>query len=134
MPYDEVWIDLIIGGRLIADLTEKLTFTLHGDIGGFGVSSDLTWNVSGFLGYQFTPLLSAWIGYRALGVDYETGSGKNQFKYEMTVSGPIIDLGLVFRRNIHTMAGQLKIGFLRYRNSRSFSSRQKPDFFKQCFI
>jgi len=93
---DKQWVDPIIGGRLMADLTEKLTFTLRGDIGGFGVSSDMTWSASGFLGWQFTPLLSAWVGYRALGVDYETGSGNNQFKYEMTVSGPIIGLGFSF--------------------------------------
>ncbi len=93
---DKQWVDPIIGGRLMADLTEKLTFTLRGDIGGFGVSSDLTWSASGFLGWQFTPLLSAWVGYRAVGVDYETGSGNDRFKYDITVSGPIMGVGFSF--------------------------------------
>ncbi|MCP4402668.1 MAG: hypothetical protein GY801_35850, partial [bacterium] len=66
------------------------------DVGGFGVGSDLTWSVSSFLGYQFTPLFSLWGGYRALGVDYQTGSGTDVFKYDMTMSGPIIGLGFSF--------------------------------------
>jgi hypothetical protein len=89
------WVDPILGGRLMADVTEKLAFTLRGDVGGFGVGSDLTWSVSSFLGYQFTPLFSLWGGYRALGVDYTTDS-ENDFKYDMTMSGPIIGLGLSF--------------------------------------
>lgn len=44
------WADPILGGRLMADLTEKLAFTLRGDVGGFGVASDLTWSVSSFWG------------------------------------------------------------------------------------
>ncbi|MCP4398835.1 MAG: hypothetical protein GY801_16245, partial [bacterium] len=67
------WADPILGGRLMADVTENLAFMLRGDVGGFGVGSDLTWSVSSFLGYQFTPLFSLWGGYRALGVDYQTG-------------------------------------------------------------
>jgi hypothetical protein len=37
------------------------------------------WKHVGFLG-----------GYRALDVDYETGSGINQFKYDMLMHGPLI--------------------------------------------
>jgi hypothetical protein len=38
------FIDPIIGARAAVNLTEKLIFNLRGDIGGFGVGSDFTWN------------------------------------------------------------------------------------------
>lgn len=92
------WFDPIVGARMMADFTEKLRFTARADVGGFGVGSNLAWNLSGFLGYQFTPLFSLWGGYRVLDVDYEDGSKGNRdyFKYDMTTSGPVIGLGFTF--------------------------------------
>jgi hypothetical protein len=84
------WVDPIIGARLRADLTKKLSFALRGDIGGFGVGSDFTWNASAIFGYHFSPLLSTWLGYRALGVDYESGSGTSKFTFDVTMYGPIV--------------------------------------------
>ena len=90
------WFDPIIGGRLMTDLTEKLAFSLRADVGGFGISSDLTWNVTGMLGYKFTPLFSLWGGYKALGLDYTTGSGSDRFTYDTVAHGPLIGLGFSF--------------------------------------
>lgn len=90
------WFDPIVGGRLMTDLTKKLVFTLRGDIGGFGISSDLTWNVSAVLGYRFTKLFSLWGGYKALGTDYTTGSGSDLFKYDTVTQGPVFGLGFSF--------------------------------------
>ena len=90
------WIDPIVGGRLITDLTNKLAFSLRGDIGGFGISSDVTWNITGLLGYRFTNLLSLWGGYKALGTDYTTGSGSDLFTYDTVTHGPVFGLGFRF--------------------------------------
>lgn len=90
------WFDPIIGGRLMTDLTKKLAFSLRADVGGFGISSDLTWNVTGLLGYKFTKLLSVWGGYKALGLDYTTGSGSDRFTYNTVSQGPIVGLGFSF--------------------------------------
>ena len=90
------WIDPFIGARLRADLTEKLSLAVRGDIGGFGVGSQFTWNASAIFGYHFSPTISAWLGYRALGVDYESGSGSSKFKFDVIMYGPIVGLGIQF--------------------------------------
>jgi hypothetical protein len=90
------WFDPIVGGRLMMDLTKKFAFNLRADVGGFGVSSDLTWSVSGLLGYRFTKLFSLWGGYKALGTNYETGSGSDFFKYDTVTQGPVFGIGFSF--------------------------------------
>ena len=88
------WTDLIVGGRMIFDFTEKWSFILRGDIGGFGISgsSDFTANGIGLVGWTFHPSWTLMGGYRALYQDYETGSGSNEFKYDVTTHGPILGL------------------------------------------
>ena len=92
----EDWIDPFIGLRLLAELTPKLSLSVRGDIGGFGVGSDFSWNASAIFGYSFSEMISVWLGYRALGVDYEDGSGPDKFAYDVTMSGPIVGLGFKF--------------------------------------
>ena len=48
------WGDPFMGLRGTTDITKQLTFTLRGDVGGFGVGSDFSWNGSGLFGYRFT--------------------------------------------------------------------------------
>ncbi|MDH4268512.1 MAG: hypothetical protein OEW45_23060 [Deltaproteobacteria bacterium] len=90
------WIDPIVGARLRADLSKKLCLAVRGDIGGFSVGSDFTWNASAIFGYQFSQTVSAWLRYRGLGVDYESGSGFSKFKYDVIMQGPIVGLGFRF--------------------------------------
>jgi hypothetical protein len=92
----EDWIDPILGVRLRADLTKRLSLAVRGDIGGFSVGSEFSWNVSAIFGYHFSDTISAWLGYRALGLDYESGSGFSKFKYDLTMYGPIVGLGFHF--------------------------------------
>jgi hypothetical protein len=89
------FVDPIAGGRIIADLTRKLSGTLRGDVGG-GVNVDLTWSVSGALTYQFTDLFNVWGGYRVVGIDFDEGDKQDKFKLKMTMHGPIIGLGFTF--------------------------------------
>lgn len=44
-------------------------------------------------GYAFTPVISGWLGYRIMGIDYEDGSGSDKFKCGVTMQGPVIGLG-----------------------------------------
>jgi hypothetical protein len=90
------WVDPFVGARLRADLTKNLSLVVRGDVGGFGVGSDFTWNTSAIFGYQFSKTISAWLGYRVLGVDYESGSGFSKFKYDVIMHGPIVGLGFSF--------------------------------------
>jgi opacity protein-like surface antigen len=73
-------IDPILGLRGKKYFTQKFSLNLHGDVGGFGASdnsSDLSWQALGTLGYDFTQHFSVNVGYRALSVDKDSGSGPN---------------------------------------------------------
>jgi len=91
------WVDPIVGVRLTAGLTEKLSLRVRGDIGGFGIgsASDFAWNVVAALGYQVSRRITLAAGYRILDVDYDRGSGLRLFEYDVTTSGPVV--GLAFR-------------------------------------
>jgi opacity protein-like surface antigen len=87
----DTWVDPIIGAKARVDLSERFYFTTWGMIGGFGVSSEFTWDVMAALGYEVTDKISMVGGYRALGVDYSNGA----FVFDVVQHGPI--LGAVFR-------------------------------------
>jgi hypothetical protein len=84
------WIDPMVGVRTRIETGSPLYFTGWGMIGGFGVGSDLSWDVMGGAGYQWTESFATVLGYRALGVDYKDDG----FVYDVTQHGVI--LGGVF--------------------------------------
>ena len=73
---------------------------LRGDVGGFDVGSQFSWNVLGAYSFQigvyhgatYTGLL----GYRALSVDFEKGSGASRYHYDMLQHGPLLGLTVSF--------------------------------------
>lgn len=77
------WIDPIVMLRTRYALAEKVFLTLSGDIGGFGVGSDLTWQLAGSVGYALTDKVDLLLGYRHLDVDYEDDG----FVYDIATSG-----------------------------------------------
>jgi hypothetical protein len=88
------WWDPIVGANLRLPLGKGFSLNLRGDIGGFGVGSDLTWQVFPYVGWQFAKWGSLQAGYRWMSMDYETGSGASRFKYDMLIQGP--QIGLTF--------------------------------------
>jgi len=86
------WADPIIGIRGQAELSDNLYFRYNGDIGGFGVSSDLTWQAFVGLGYRLNNHFSLVGGYRALGIDYSSG----QFAVDTITHGPVFGLDIRF--------------------------------------
>jgi hypothetical protein len=91
------WVDPVVGVRWIPQLADKWHLILKGDIGGFGVSSDFTWNLQGGLMWDATDYLSLVFQYRALSVDYSTGTvgTPDRFAYNTITHGPLF--GLAFR-------------------------------------
>ena len=71
---DKTWVDPIIGMRVHHDLTDKFFIRALADIGGFGISSDITWQAMVSLGFRVTENASLGLGYRGLGTDYTSGS------------------------------------------------------------
>ena len=89
------WIDPFLGARMRLNLNDKFSLDLRGDVGGFDVGSQFTYNAVGLVGYNISRVVSLWLGYRVLGVNYESGSGFSKFKYDVTMYGPIT--GISFR-------------------------------------
>lgn len=93
----EDWVDPVIGVRWMPQIADNWHLILKGDIGGFGVASDFTWNLQGGVAWDATDYLSLVVQYRALSVDYSTGTvgTPNRFVYDTTTHGPLF--GLAFR-------------------------------------
>jgi len=90
----EDWWDPIVGATLTLPLGEHFSLNVRGDIGGFGLGSDFTWQAFPYVNWQFTKWGSLQLGYRWIYADYETGSGSNRFKYDVLTQGP--QLGVTF--------------------------------------
>jgi opacity protein-like surface antigen len=86
------WVDPIIGIRGQAELGDHWFFRYNGDIGGFGVSSDLTWQAFAGFGYRVSESVAVAVGYRGLGVDYSKGF----FTLDSVTHGPVIGLEVRF--------------------------------------
>lgn len=67
------WVDPLVGGRIMTNLSPKMTVTIAGDVGGWGASSQLDYQVVGLLGYRINPKWTMQAGYRYLYVNYRSG-------------------------------------------------------------
>lgn len=85
------WVDPVVSMRAFLPLTDKLSVQAQADIGGFGVSSDLTWSALATVNYVFSDHLSASMGYKVLDVDYD----HKGHVYDTRLSGPV--LGMTYR-------------------------------------
>ncbi len=91
---DQDWVDPIVGVRYLRHINDNWSVRLYGDIGGFGVSSDFTWQAFGLVDFHPWEHVAIVAGYRAIYTDYETGSGADQFSYDATVHGPIAGIDI----------------------------------------
>lgn len=82
------WWDPVVGATGTVPLGRTLALAGHGDVGGFGIGSDLTWQIYPYLDWSFMPNASLQAGYRWLDLDYETGSGGDMFRYDVLTQGP----------------------------------------------
>lgn len=93
------WVDPLVGLRLRHQFTPAQKIAVRGDIGGFGFQSSLTWQASAIYSYawQFTGYqLVVGVGYRALGVNYSTGSGDAVNGVDMVLHGPVMGAAIRF--------------------------------------
>ena len=90
------WVDPFFGVRWKWRMAEKWGLRLRGDVGGFGIGSDLTWNAIGLIEFKPWKHVAFVGGYRALYQDYSTGSGRNRFSYDATMQGPILGLDITW--------------------------------------
>lgn len=92
------WADPMIGVRTQVPLLDSVSFDFRGDIGGFGVSSNLIWGIVTDLRYQLPwrplsvhPYVTA--GYRAISFDHDFTAGNNG---DLQARGPMSAFGFTF--------------------------------------
>ncbi len=93
------WVDPVIGFRVRHQFTPSQTAFLRGDVGGFGLGSQFSWQAVAayayawqFDGYQ----LAATLGYRALAASYTTGTGIDTRGIDLVLHGPLIGFSIKF--------------------------------------
>jgi hypothetical protein len=92
----KTWYDPILIARLTTDINDKWLFQFRGDVGGFGIGSDLTWQLQGYAGYRFSKVFQLSAGYRILSTDFNYGEDRKQFIFDVNEFGPVIRIGFNF--------------------------------------
>lgn len=91
--HSKTFFDPILITRLTTDIEGKWLFQFRGDLGGFGIGSDFTWQLQGYAGYRFSKLFQLSAGYRILGINYDDGEYRERFILDLHEFGPVIRLG-----------------------------------------
>ena len=86
------WIDPIVGFNASAGLTEPLSAGLLATVGGFGVGSDLTYELWPRVSYAWNEIITLHAGYRLLALDFDS----NNVKYDVREAGWLFGVGFKF--------------------------------------
>lgn len=89
---DQFWVDPVVGVKAIAWLSPRWSLTGYGDVGGFGVSSDLTWQAMASVNYHFANGVALTAGYRYYAIDYD----HDGFVFDVAEYGPLIGTSITF--------------------------------------
>jgi hypothetical protein len=76
----------VIASRLTLPLGDKWAAALYGDLGGFGITSDLSWQLLGTIQYEISDHWSTGAGWRY----FTAAQDKDGFKVDMSMSGPFL--------------------------------------------
>ncbi len=89
------WIEPLVGVGVWLDVSDRLTLMARGDIGGFGIGSDLTWQVVGGVEWKLCDWAALFAGYRLLDIEFTEGHGRKKFAFDVQMRGPY--LAVMFR-------------------------------------
>jgi hypothetical protein len=92
----KTWYDPVVVVRTQGAIKEKWLLQFRGDVGGFGVGSDFSWQIQANAGYRFSKLFQTTVGYRYIGMDYDKGEGAQRFLYNIDTYGWVVHLGFNF--------------------------------------
>ncbi len=88
----KTYVEPLVGLRAGYAVNDRLALTALGDVGGFGVGSELTWELFGGVSYAFTDRIRGEIGYRYLSIDYNSGGAE----LDAQLHGPAIGVTVGF--------------------------------------
>lgn len=86
----EEWVDLLVGARVNARLTDTLTGFVRSDFGGFGIgtSSKLTSNLIAGVEHQVNEACLVAAGYRLLDINARQDNVAGVFEFDLRFQGP----------------------------------------------
>jgi hypothetical protein len=86
----EEWVDLLVGARVNARLTDTLTGFIRSDFGGFGIgtSSTLTSNLIAGVEHQVNEACLVAAGYRLLDINERQDNVAGVFEFDLRFQGP----------------------------------------------
>ena len=90
-----VW-DPLIGMTYRKPLGKKLRLNLHGDGGGFGAGSDVTYSANATLDWRFAKHFGMSFGYNFLHFETSNTFTRGTLTTEPTIHGPVIGFGIYF--------------------------------------
>jgi len=89
------WFDPIVGLRLHSNSPGRFNAAVYGEVGGFGVGSDFTWQIFPVVSVRLAGRTSLDLGYRWLDVNYADGEGA-EFTWDMLSQGPVLGFKFQF--------------------------------------
>jgi opacity protein-like surface antigen len=89
------WVDPVVGLRVRHQFSTGHELQLRGDVAGFGIGSDLSWQLFGGYSFQLGESWSGVVGYRALSVDFREASPNGTRGIDLLQHGPVV--GVNFR-------------------------------------
>ncbi len=90
------WLDPVVGGRLLYHIKNKWALSLNGNIGGFGLISNFTWQAKAIAVFKFNRYVGIGAGFHALYINYEDGKNLTKFKLRKTTYGPMAGIVITF--------------------------------------
>jgi len=86
------WTDPFLGVIYTRPLSGKFHMALRGDVGGFGIESDMAVNAEAMFRYQMNKTTSIKFGYRYLKVKFDD----TDLLYDISLDGVLVGLGIRF--------------------------------------
>jgi hypothetical protein len=119
------WVDPLVGGRITGILTPKVEVTIGGDVGGWGVGSQIDFQIVGLLAYRIKPALALQAGYRYLYFGYRRASGAF---LDTATSGVIFGVSFTLKyakRFSRATSGDSNRGFMCMQQNLYFSATRR---------
>ena len=92
------YVEPLVGASVNVRLTKKISFVSMGNVSGFGVgsASKKTWDVTAGFDYRLFENASLKLAYRVYDIDYENGSGTEEFGLDGKIEGPWLGMTFYF--------------------------------------
>ena len=84
------WLDPIVGARVKAPIGKGWSLEGYGDVGGFGIGSDLTWCLTGRVNWQVSPSMGVGVGLSGPVPGLRDRHGADVFRWKVTTQGPLV--------------------------------------------